>query len=462
MRRSIFIIPLLLFCVATAGRAQESPLLVAPNLIQAHSEALSIDALQKLAEAGDPNAQVQLGILYASGQGGLSGGDVEATKWFKQAAEGGHPFGLFVLSIAHAGGLGGLSGDEAQALKYLRMAADKGLAAAQHQLGDKYANGEWGLGKNVVEAAKWYEKAAGQGIVPAQAELARIYLFKLRNIAGGMKWLRIAAEKGHPVSQLMLSEFYTAGVFDLQKDLAEAGKWHDRAMAHDSQEIQFYMATRNANGWPGGAKNAAESIKWYIKFAENKEGPYVLNLNFIHMFTRAGTPDEAEAVRWLAEKADGGNAWARLILGELYMRGSAGLPWDEAAAEKLFRSAAEQGMPQAQFALGNMYVLGQGGLRADASGAMKWFLKAAEQNHPPAQAALGVRYRFAIRNDAEAVKWFVKAANNGDASGQVGLGDMYKSGRGGLPKDPVEARKWYKRAADQGSLTGDTKLLEMD
>ncbi|MBF0123723.1 MAG: sel1 repeat family protein [Magnetococcales bacterium] len=57
------------------------------------------------AEAGDIEAQVNLGIMYAQGQG-VPRNDAEAVKWFQKAADRGHAQAQFLLGMAHALGLG--------------------------------------------------------------------------------------------------------------------------------------------------------------------------------------------------------------------------------------------------------------------------------------------------------------------------------------------------------------------
>src|SRR6266480_1924844 len=77
------------------------------------------------AEKGDAEAQLEMGLIYASGAG-VTKDIVKAAKWH-------------------------------------RKAADQGLATAQYQLGLDYANGE-GVKMNQTEATKWFRKAAEQGL----------------------------------------------------------------------------------------------------------------------------------------------------------------------------------------------------------------------------------------------------------------------------------------------------------
>ena len=82
------------------------------------------DEAKLLAEQGDAEAQLNLGIRYANGEG-VPEDDVEAVKWY-------------------------------------RLAAKQGLARAQSYLGIMYGNGD-GVPENYAEAVKWFRLAAAQG-----------------------------------------------------------------------------------------------------------------------------------------------------------------------------------------------------------------------------------------------------------------------------------------------------------
>ena len=82
---------------------------------------LSTKKLNKLATAGDADAQNALGFRYSMGRG---------------------------VPI-----------DGAEAVKWYRLAADQGHATAQTNLGRCYSTGE-GVSKNSKEGARWFRLAA--------------------------------------------------------------------------------------------------------------------------------------------------------------------------------------------------------------------------------------------------------------------------------------------------------------
>ena len=89
-----------------------------------------------LAEAGDTEAQYNLGVMYDNGRGVLQ--------------------------------------DYKEAVKWYTLAAKQGLAEAQYNLGRCYSNGE-GVPQDYKEAVKWYTLAAEQGYGSAQNSLGIMY-----------------------------------------------------------------------------------------------------------------------------------------------------------------------------------------------------------------------------------------------------------------------------------------------
>ena len=149
-----------------------------------------------LAEQGLAEAQVNLGFMYAKGQG-VPQDDVEAVTWYRKAAEQGHAAAQFSLGYMYANGEG-VPQNEVEAVRWYRKAAKQGLAAAQFSLGYMYANGE-GVPQNEVEAVRWYRRAAEQGHAAAQFNLGYMYnegRGVLQDDGEAYAWLNIAVAQG--------------------------------------------------------------------------------------------------------------------------------------------------------------------------------------------------------------------------------------------------------------------------
>lgn len=91
--------------------------------------------------------------------------------------------------------------DYARAVEIWRPLAEKGDADAEFNLGQAYRLGR-GVQTNLAAAQTWFERAAAKGHVDAQTTLG-LMLFENGDRAGGVRWLRQAAEKGEPRALLV-------------------------------------------------------------------------------------------------------------------------------------------------------------------------------------------------------------------------------------------------------------------
>src|SRR6476620_9915568 len=91
--------------------------------------------------------------------------------------------------------------DYASAVAIWRPLAEQGDADAAFNLGQAYRLGR-GVTINLGAAQSWFLRAATSGHVDAQTTLG-LLLFQNGDQAGGLKWLKQAAEKGEPRALLV-------------------------------------------------------------------------------------------------------------------------------------------------------------------------------------------------------------------------------------------------------------------
>ncbi len=157
--------------------------------------AVNFQPIKTQAEAGNPEAQHELGWMYENGEG-VEQNCVEAACWYQKAAEEGFAQAQVKLGWIYRNGRGierDLSKSEhwyRRGAQQYRGEAEKGDVMAQLALGWMYESGE-AVERDYVQAVKWYRKAAEQGFPKAQFDL------------GGM--------------------FY--GGYGVEQDFAEAYKW---------------------------------------------------------------------------------------------------------------------------------------------------------------------------------------------------------------------------------------------
>ena len=133
--------------------------------------------LIKDAEGGDAKAQNGLAVMYYTGEAiskdasgkTLSNDPEKAAAWFHRSAAQGYPDAQFNLGLLYANGEG-VPKDPGKAVELFQKAADQGNSDAQNNLGVMYYSGE-GVPRDTAKAAEWFKKAAAQGNADAQANL---------------------------------------------------------------------------------------------------------------------------------------------------------------------------------------------------------------------------------------------------------------------------------------------------
>lgn len=162
------------------------------------------------AQKGDPNAEVNLGVLYAKGRG-VPMDLGQAMNLYTLAADQGNSLAQYLLAEMYAKGWGlpdnnaqtmrltqmlstqgnadaanaagslsetgigyGLQVDQGLAVYYYRLAALHGLPVAQFRLGQMLEQGK-GVKKNPTEAFHWYSEAAQHGNGQAAGALSLAY-----------------------------------------------------------------------------------------------------------------------------------------------------------------------------------------------------------------------------------------------------------------------------------------------
>ena len=250
-----------------------------------------------LAEQGDAEAQNELGLMYASGQGmpGVDGN--EAVKWLTRSADQGNTTAAVNLGLLHLRGRV-LPRDAVAAAAWFRTAGERGSAAGARLLADLYRSGRDGVPKDAPEAVAWYRKAMEQGDLEAQVSLGGMY------------------GSGSGVEQDRAEEMR------LYCNAAERGSaWADLMIAHTHLQS-------------GSRPDEALLMAWLHQAADHGERLAQDNLALMYAFRQ----DHVQAYKWLSlsmrEYAGGYRDWMAGRLASL----SAAMSREQiAAAEKLVR-----------------------------------------------------------------------------------------------------------------------------
>jgi TPR repeat protein len=226
--------------VATALLLFASRPAPAQSSTQASARQKQIADLKEIAYAGNVPAQVQLGVIYLTGDG--------------------------------------VPKDDAEALKWLRRAADQDNAIAERYLAEMYFKGR-GVPADNSEAAKWLRLAAEQGDAESEHNLAMLYTQGLgvpRNLKEAVNWMRRSAQHNLAAGQQGLGALYENGD-GVPEDDAEAALWYRKAVDQDYVPAMNSLASLLATSADRHVRNAQEAIALATKAVAASNNPAYLD-----------------------------------------------------------------------------------------------------------------------------------------------------------------------------------------
>ena len=118
---------------------------------------IALREFRPLAEKGNANAQLGLGLMYAEGKG-VAQDYKEAVNWIRKAAMQGDVDAQYRLGAIYFNGLGVVQ-DHKEAVNWFRKAAMQGDVSAKYNLSFMYAQGQ-GVAKNYVIAYALFNTAS--------------------------------------------------------------------------------------------------------------------------------------------------------------------------------------------------------------------------------------------------------------------------------------------------------------
>jgi TPR repeat protein/class 3 adenylate cyclase len=135
-----------------------------------HKEESARESFRKAADAGNAQATVLLGTLYAQGLGGPKS-DVDAAHMFRQAADLGNARGMYNLGLMYEAGRVAPAGpDNRAAAHWYTEASNRGDRDAAYRLAVMYEEGR-GVPKDLNEARRLYAKAGTPDAMMRRAKL---------------------------------------------------------------------------------------------------------------------------------------------------------------------------------------------------------------------------------------------------------------------------------------------------
>ncbi len=187
------------------------------------------------AEAGQAEAQFDLGVLYAQGFG-VRRDLNEAARWYRQAAEQGNAEAEFALGQMYSRGWG-TPRDETDALRWFQMANDPNSDGPPT---DWAVLDGYGVQQDQKQAAYWYQQAAEHGHAEAEYNLGRLYATGQgvpRDQEEAMRWIRAAATQGYAPALARFGTRYANGD-GIAQDHRLAYFWLTLAVLHGDKSVE--------------------------------------------------------------------------------------------------------------------------------------------------------------------------------------------------------------------------------
>ena len=219
------------------------------------------------ADAGQAEAQFDLGVLYAQGRG-VSRDLTEAANWYRKSADQGNAEAEYALGQMYSRGWG-VPRDEADAMRWFQMAnsVESDGPPTEWALVEGY-----GIQQDPQQAARWYQLAADKGHPEAQFNLARLYSTGKgvkRDEEQAARWVSASAIQGYAPAQANLGQRYAAGNGVTQDD-KRAYFWLTLAFLHGDRSGEKLRSAESAKLPPAdvaGQDHAAQN--WKPRMAAN-------------------------------------------------------------------------------------------------------------------------------------------------------------------------------------------------
>ena len=220
------------------------------------------------ADAGQAEAQFDLGVLYAKGLGVLR--DLpEAATWYRKAADQGNAEAQFALGQMYAKGWG-VPRDVADALRWIEMANS---VESDGPPTDWLTDEGYGIEQDPQQAAFWYRKAADNGHPEAQYNLARLYASGKgvkKDEEQAERWMSASAIQGFAPAMADLGKRFASGT-GVAKDDKRAYHWLTLAFLHGEKSEEKLRSAEAAKLTPADvAEEDHAAQNWKPRMASNK------------------------------------------------------------------------------------------------------------------------------------------------------------------------------------------------
>ena len=386
---------------------------------KADKQQLAYEVADKLANDGNKEASLLLGLMYDRGIVVGKSSD-SAVRWYQQSGE--NPVSAFILGTYSASG-DGLSKDTEKAHDLLEKAVASNFSYANLNLAV--------LNKqNDLEFLDYLNTALSQSNSTAGLLLADYYLSESDDKAqlqDARKIYEQFAKQGDKDAQLKLGFLYEKGIGG-KVNYAKAKDWYSEAAHQNQAQAQFLLARLYHLGKIGKSPDIQLAKKWYKK--ARKDFPRAaVALGFIYDTIDENYHQAITNYKFAHKRKE---TIGSFNLGLIYERGE-GCAVDYKKARELYFEGASAGHKESMAQLGGLFLNGYGG-GLDYREAYKWYNKAAELGDRGAMYQLGLFYETGVATNldySKAREYYQKSADLGNVKASLALARLYQYGVGG-------------------------------
>ena len=422
---------------------------------------------RKAAEAGDMNGMDNLAACYLLGKG-VDQNPGKAVEWLQKAAELGDESAKGLLEKLGAPLKPQLDEErQPQTVEEAEQMAEQGSVSAMKLLANYYINRPGGR-EDLYEAQKWAKMAADLGDEDAKAIWQNIQ-DNLEGKKAPFSEVKADAEKGNPVAQKLLGDYYATG-YETERDLVKALYWMKKAAASGNVRV-----TEQAQVFVDNFSDIEEIVTAAEKGdpqAQARLSEKCLILGQI--YEDLNEEMQAEMFRLAQSSAEKDNPYGLFALGQCFENG-AGTEQDNEKAFSLYRRAAEMGNPRAQLSLSTCYLIGKG-TEINPVAAIHWLEKAREQecleNEGMMETFIGLLFwvgldifasgeRSGLHDEEKGYMLIEKAAQLNNGQAQAVMGSFYLNGNH-VEQDFEKAMEWFRKGAENGDENAVNSLAQND
>lgn len=488
-------LPMTLASPATAQNQSDSPIYKnyrpqGPSTLIRRSDInynmLQLFILERKANAGELEAQHELGLRYLLGEGVMAD-TAKGAHWIGKAADRGYSEAQYNMAIVWFNGWGG-EWNPFKTFDLLLTCAEKGMSESQHLLGMFYTE-NLVVPRNWEEGYRWVKKAADAGYAPSRETLKD---FEARGLGVPRDTTKATESTSKPQSRLALGFVFQDGESDttttsdktllqdalreatpqlrqalgLQKstekiDLDSTGLKAIRDAAEEGSPEALAILGRNYERGTTVQKDVVLATVYYlraIRMSSNRAPALLSQL--------VQDPMYLEHLKARVESKDPDALYAYATLSALrldYLLSKTQFPISDQKALEFLQTAVAANHVQARIELGLCYYSGRW-VQENRGKAIELWKEAVAMGSKEAQvriAALTVQDSTADEySRIAALAVLEKAVQGGSLLAQVALGYCYETGNV-VPKRWAEAAKQYRNAAQRGSKDAYAALQSM-